>query len=219
MVTNHDKSASGPVFKKCVRCGYSLRGLPANHLCPECGLRFDEGCALYRVTNPRQLLVFWLMIIGGGWVSLKHLPHLANLAGASVWEKVGAFAGGLWAVFVVVGVWFFFRRYRRGFEVAIMSEGLIVHLPGFSDELIQWSEVGGASIKERPPGKPQIASISLRGKNKTAEIGGVANVFPRRGDVERFVQEVNARVAIPSGDKESNSSSSIGPDEATSPRP
>jgi predicted RNA-binding Zn-ribbon protein involved in translation (DUF1610 family) len=194
-VTTHpDKPAPAPVFKKCVRCGYSLRGLPANHACPECGLRFDERCALYRVTNPRQLMVFWLMIFGGGWVALKHLPHIANLGNASAWDIVGALAGLVWIICVPIAVWFFVRHYRRGFEVAITSDGLIVRLPGFSDELIPWRDIGGASIKDRPAGKPQVASVVLKSKNKTVDIGGVANVFPTRADVEQFVRHVTERL-------------------------
>jgi len=194
MTTDNEKPGSVPVFKKCVRCGYSLRGLPANHTCPECGLRVDERCALYRVTNPRQVLAIWLMILGGGWVSLKHLPHLANLADASAWDTVGALAGALWVVFVAAGTWFLARRYRRGFKVAITSDGLILRLPGFSDDLLPWRDIGGASVKERPAGKPQVASVFVKSKNKTVEIGGVANVFPTRATVERFVGEVNDRV-------------------------
>jgi hypothetical protein len=77
-------------------------------------LRFDERCALYRVSNPKQVLALWFMILGWGWVSLKNLPHLANLADASAWDTVGALAGALWVVFVAAGIWFFVRRYRRG---------------------------------------------------------------------------------------------------------
>jgi len=33
----------------CIRCGYSLRGLPDNHRCPECGSPYDLGdCRLYQ---------------------------------------------------------------------------------------------------------------------------------------------------------------------------
>ena len=218
MSTNVDKAAVAPVFKKCVRCGYSLRGLPANHRCPECGLRFDERCALYRVTNPRQLLALWLIVFGGGWVSLRNLPHLAKLGSASAWQKVGAIAGALWFVIAVIGVWLFVRHYRRGFEVAITSDGLILRLPGFSDDLMPWSDIGGASARQRPAGKPQIASVFLRSRNKTVEIGGVANVFPRRGDVERFVAEVNDRVDAKKDESMPCSPSLVGSDEATCPR-
>jgi hypothetical protein len=205
VTTNADNPAPVPVFKKCVRCEYSLRGLPANHACPECGLRFDERCALYRITNPRQVIVFWVMIFGGGWVSLKHLPHVANLGGASAWEMIGALAGVVWIVCVPIAVWFFVRSYRRGFEVAVTSDGLIVHLPGFIDDLIPWRDIGGASIKDRPAGKPQVASVFLRSKNKTVDIGGVANVFPKRTDVEHFVRQVTERLDSAENEGESYS--------------
>jgi len=194
VAANDDEAAFAPVFKKCARCGYSLRGLPADHACPECGLRFDRRCALFRVTNPKQLLVCWVMIFSGGWVTVRNLPHLANLAGASASEKVGAFAGVLWVVFVVAGLWYLAGRYRRGLEVAVTGDGLIVRLPGFNDDVIPWSDIGRASIMELPEEKPQIASVFIKSKNKTVQIGGVANVFPKHKDVERFVAEVNDRV-------------------------
>ena len=146
MTTADEKPASVPVFTKCVRCGYSLRGLSASCACPECGLRLDEQCALYGATNPKQILALWLMILGGGWISLKNLPHLSNLADASAWETLGALTGALWIVFVAAGIWFFVRRYRQGFKAAITSDGLILRLPGFSDDLLPWRDIGGASI-------------------------------------------------------------------------
>ncbi len=127
-------------------------------------------------------------------MSLKNLPHFANLAGASAWETVGALAAALWVVFVVAGVWFFVRRYRRGFEVAITGDGLIIRLPGFDDDLIPWTNIGSAAVKEVREGKAQVASVLLKDRNKTVEIGGVANVFPKRTDVERFVRLLTERV-------------------------
>jgi predicted RNA-binding Zn-ribbon protein involved in translation (DUF1610 family) len=193
-------TASQPVFKKCVRCGYSLRGLPGNHACPECGLRFDERCELYRVTNPKQVLFVWIAIFSGGWVVLKNLPHVPNFAAASAWEKVGAVAAVAWFFFVGFGVWFLVKRYRRGFEVAVTSDGLIVRLPGFDDELILWDNIGSASFKQIPEGKPQIAEVFFKDKQKNVSIGGIANIFPTPAHVERFVEQVKARIRTAEGD-------------------
>ena len=193
MTNTSNASGSGPVFKRCPRCTYSLRGLPANHACPECGLRFDERCELYRVANPRQVFFVWMVIFGSGWVVLKHLPQVANFAAASAWDKVGAVAAVAWFFFVGFAIWFLVKRYRRGFEVAVTGDGLIVRLPGFNDELIPWDKIGGASVVKVPEGKRQIAAVLLRDKPKDMRIGGVADVFPTRSDVERFVGQVNAR--------------------------
>ena len=195
-----DPTAPQPVFKKCARCGYSLRGLPSNHACPECGLRFDERCELYRVTNPKQVLIVWIAIFSGGWVVLKNLPHVWNYAAASAWEKVGGVAAVAWFFFVGFGVWFLVKRYRRGFEVAVTTDGLIVRLPGFDDELIPWNNIGSASFVPIPEDKPQAALVFFKNKKKNVSIGGVANVFPTVTHVMRFVGQVRARIRTTEGD-------------------
>jgi predicted RNA-binding Zn-ribbon protein involved in translation (DUF1610 family) len=184
-----------PVFKHCVRCGYALRGLPATHACPECGLRYDPRCALYRVTNPRQLIAFWLMILAGGWVSLRNLPKLARLDSASTWDIVGVVAAVVWIVFIIAGTWWLLRSARRGFKVAITTDMLVLHVPGSKRETVPWSDIESVAVKPLPEGKPQIATVKLRIHAAAVEVGGVANVFPRREDVERFVAEANARIA------------------------
>ena len=182
------------VFKRCPRCHYSLSGLPSAHSCPECGLRYDEECELFRAVNPKQILIVWAGIIGSGIAVLQNLPHLFHLASASVWQRVGAMAALAWFFFVGALIWSLVQRYRRGFEVALTADGLIVRLPAFHDELIPWDNVTGASIKERRPGKPQIASLALKDKPNAVDVGGVANVFPNPAVVQRFVQKVNERI-------------------------
>jgi hypothetical protein len=112
----------------------------------------------------------------------------------------------------------FIRRYRRGFEVAIMSDGLILHLPSFSDDLIPWSDIGAASIKERPAGKSQVTYVILRSTDTAVEIGGVANLFPSRGDVERFVAEVNDRAEATTDVQMPRFPPSVASDDADHPR-
>ena len=145
-------------------------------------------------------------------MNVKRVPHLGNLAGASTWETVGALAGVLWIVLVIAGVWFFASRYRRGLVVAITTDGLIVRLPGFKDDLIPWHDIDSASIKSRPAGKPQVARLFIKGTNKTVDLGGVANVFPTRTDVEQFVRQVSER--LEAADDEGNSCASSRSDTA-----
>ena len=78
--------------------------------------------------------------------------------------------------------------------IAGIGSGLIVRLPAYADDLIPWDNVVGASIKEKPEAKPQVASVILKGGRKSMDIGGVNNVFPKRADVQRFVDQVNMRV-------------------------
>lgn len=37
--------------RRCLRCGYSLKGLPETHRCPECGLPYDACSALVQGTG------------------------------------------------------------------------------------------------------------------------------------------------------------------------
>lgn len=55
-------------------------------------------------------------------------------------------------------------------------------------------------------------------RDKTVEIGGVANVFPRRADVERFVAEVNDRLDATTGGEMPSSPPCVGFNDATYPR-
>lgn len=194
MIDQSRHVAAGPVFKQCPRCQYSLRGLPVNHACPECGLRFDDRCELYRLTNAKQVLAVWIVIFVGGFAVLQNLPDLFNFAAVSTWDKVGALAAVAWFFLVGFSIWFLFKRFRRGFEVAVTADGLIVRLPGFADELVPWDDIDSASIKEQPEGRPQIAGVLLKRSHKILTIGGVANVFPTQVDVARFVRQVMERV-------------------------
>ncbi|MCP4591329.1 MAG: hypothetical protein GY842_11315 [bacterium] len=193
MTPEDRQTATAPVFKRCPRCDYSLRGLPPNHACPECGLRYDQGCALYRVTNPKAVIGIWLCIFGGSWMNLRHLPTLGAWASASAWEQFISITALLGLICMIIFAWFLYRRYQRGMCVAVASDGLILRLLGFGDDLIPWSEIGDVSVKARPAEKPQIALVFLRSKGKSVEIGGTSNVFPQPADVERFVEQVRER--------------------------
>jgi hypothetical protein len=168
------------------------------------------------VSNPKQLLFVWLLIFGGGWVSLRNLPHFLDLGSASAWEMVGAFGGAVWIVVVPVALWILVRRFRRGLEVAITGDGLILRLPGFSDDVIPWRDIAAAAVKEIPPGHGQVALVKLRGKAKKLEVGGLANVFPDRDAVKRFADEVNARVAAAGGGNETHAADAAARDERES---
>lgn len=190
-----------PPFAHCPQCRYALRRLPANHTCPECGLRYDERCAIYRATNPTQILAFWLMIFGGGWVSLRNLPTLLHLDQASVWEWIVAWGAVVWLVCVAIGVFFLIRKHRRGWYVAITRDGLLPHLPAIDTNMIAWERIESVRVPDRPQSKPAVVQIVLAPKGKRIEIGGLANVFPTRADAERFADEVAARLNPPESDQ------------------
>lgn len=188
------QTPANPVFSRCPRCRYNLRGLPAKHACPECGLHFDPGCAIFPVHNPRQVLLVWAAILGGGWISLKKLPHVINASQSSFSDLFVGFAGLVWLTLALIGAFWFARRYRQGFLVAIASDGLILRLPNTPTDLIPWSQINSVQRKPLPATKPQVVRIYLEPRNKRLDLGGVANVFPTPAEAEQFVKTVQSRL-------------------------
>ena len=134
-------------------------------------------------------------------MNLRSLPHLVNFAGASTWERTLACLAIVWVVIVVLGARFVIILYRRGFLVAVTSDGLFVRLPASKEAMIPWTQIASAEIKEKPAGKPQVARVVMKGEQKNLDAGGVNNVFPKRVDVERFVEQVNTRAVAARGEE------------------
>jgi len=82
------------MIDRCVRCGYSLKGLPAVHRCPECGRENDRESVAVR--EPRLtakllavagtvIIVAWAALVwmrGGSWSYPMIAPAALVLAGA-----------------------------------------------------------------------------------------------------------------------------------------
>lgn len=191
-----DAEGTAPVFASCPRCAYSLRGLPARHACPECGLRYDEQSGLYPAANPKAIFVIFLGIFGGGWSTLRYLPHLGNLAGATVWQLLGLLCAMLWIPFVIVGAMVIWRRYRRGFHLAITTDGLYVRLPGWDESIIPWCDIESATHLPPKKGHPHRVRLTFTTGRRPADLGGVCNIFPRAEPAERFVEQVTGQIAV-----------------------
>ena len=183
-----------PVFDRCPRCTYSLRGLPTHHTCPECGLRYDEHCELYRIRNPKAAFTMLLCVTGGVGGIVKGIEHLRHWATAGPWERLFGLAVVIWAIAVVLVVRKLYRIYRRGQFVAVTTDGLIIRMVACKDDLIPWERVQSVSLKQRPDHKPQIVILSLREPHKTLDVGGTYNFFPTKPDAERFITQVTARL-------------------------
>lgn len=188
-------AAAQPPFGSCPRCTYCLRGLPADHYCPECGLGFDPGCELYRVTNPKQFLLIWGLIFGGGWVNLKSIQYWGSWQTETLWHKIYAVAGAVWIICLIFGVLWVCRAYRRGQKVAVTTDGLFIQMASADDGLIPWSSIRQAVAEKK--GKTHIAIITRCNPDKPIRLGDMYKLFGTGQDARRFVDQVNARAGMP----------------------
>ncbi len=170
----------------CPRCGYSLQGLPADHACPECGLRYDRESEVYKHRNLKALFLGLLGFVGGA-------GGMVNLA------RVYGNAGALWrmgiifcvVVYFVGAVWlarYVYRLYRSGPLVAILPDGLYVRLRRVEGQWTAWKDVSGVQFR---------AGVGRGGA--TLQVTGrrplfIDGVFTSTDDARRFVSLVAARL-------------------------
>jgi len=173
------------MLEVCPRCGYSLQGLPTDHACPECGLRYDAGSAIYRASQRKLLSA----MVGGafGWlfggVQLFHAyimspPRVRMVLFALLAAYVGGF---VWAAR------YSYRLLRSGPMVALLPEGLFIRLQRLDGELIPWSNIARAAANK----SMKSAALFIRDAKMVRDIAGV---FRAPADVERFADQVNERV-------------------------
>ncbi len=174
------------MLDKCPQCNYAFTGLPADHACPECGLRYDERSEVYKHRRPASL---FLGLGVFACVPLFGVPYsLRGLVGRLAWLRpcIGVAALFWWAV-VAWLAWRALRLYRSGPLVAIVSDGLYVRLLRAPGDLIPWDVLHSPTLVQGS----NLVMVSRRDSFTLVEI---ENVFKTRGDAERFKKQVQQRV-------------------------
>jgi len=132
------------LLANCPRCAYALRGLPAKHRCPECGLEVDRRWQIIptsgdhlRTSRLRKYAVairwfvilysgvFVLVSLGGAWIRGNPLPALA--------------------IFVAVGFVVWRRMPRRRF-IALGPEGIHLYDSRGTYTHCSWKGLGYARL-------------------------------------------------------------------------
>lgn len=177
-------NSAEPPFDLCPRCGYALRGLPADHACPECGLRYDHECEMYRAVKP--IPVFASM---GGLFAVFGLVNVFRgfPSWPIEWQIITILLGALCIAVIVFAVRRLRALNRQGRYVAVTGDGLLIRMQSLDPEFIPWTNITRASAHSRS----RIATIFIKDKKLVRHIGGV---FAKQQDADRFVGQIQDRV-------------------------
>ncbi len=180
------------MLSECPQCRYSLKGLPAEHRCPECGLGYDAASELFKPAHSRALL--WAAVgpvMGGFWMLLQVLNVARALPGKWQWT--------MWlfsCAYVSMLAWFGWRlwkNYRRGAIVATMPDALWLRFDRATEEHIPWAGISRVVVSRGFVG----ATMFLK---ETKTVRDIRGVFKNRADAERFVEQAEVRIANASCD-------------------
>ncbi len=173
------------MLETCPRCGYSLRGLPAEYRCPECGLAYDAESEMFKLRSPWALLG---VIVAVGFGGACFVSLLVHSTGVVVGDSVPVIYMVVYGLVSFRLGWRYWRNYRHGMMVASMPDALWLTLGVNDDERIAWGDISRVVLGRGFLG----ATLYLRGSKSVRDIKGV---FRKRTDAKRFVVHVEARIA------------------------
>lgn len=171
----------------CLKCGYSLRGLPASHHCPECGLPFDERSFVWTLRHRKRIgaglaaTLFYLYAVS----LFLNLGSLLLRSAGDAFRMIPVIGFGLLMVYLArkyILIWW------RGYLAATMPTGLYLRVDSANLEFIPWTSISRAAIKPSAFG----AVIFLKHEKLVRDIVGP---FRNREEAAAFVEVVSERIA------------------------
>lgn len=115
----------------CFGCEYNLRGLAADGVCPECGLKIDASTKRWSELPLPKLgkLTLWLVAVGYAFFAMAYLLSKVGWEDlSSLFGFVGAMVGII--AFVLSAMAFFVRAEAdRGDRIKILISLLLTGLP------------------------------------------------------------------------------------------
>ncbi len=143
--------------ERCLRCDYSLTGLPAAHRCPECGLEYDEQTfvlgGIVRGTRGQRpgRAALWVVVALGLWPGAAVIAPLAmGTAGG-----FGCLAVAVLWIALLVYLIATSRRGGQGVEQFVFSAGGFGYCAnltpaGAADaQVIPWSDVDTVLVERK----------------------------------------------------------------------
>ncbi len=169
------------MLDKCPQCDYSLTGLPANHVCPECGLPYDDKSQAYGHGK-----LPYLTMAGVGvalWLAGRFTFDVVSGGSRTVGMVIGVLAMVSISVFVA-REW---RLYRRGLLAVVLPGGLYVHLPNERTGLIPWKSLA------EPVRAVWYRTVQVSRTDRGHDLK-ISGVFRNKSDVERLRSQIEERI-------------------------
>ena len=161
----------------CPRCDYDLQGLPAAHVCPECGFEYDSNTRVWRDVSWRRrinrclsivlsvlALLLFLFSIYQFWTGNEHLGF------NSFWQA--AILGS-----AVVAT-------NQAHTIWIAPAGMFRRRPLIASKRITWAAIDDAIIEFN--GRHDVVQF-LNDKRKTIDSFDLNHLFSDRDDCERVL--------------------------------
>ena len=167
---------------RCPQCTYSLKGLPADHRCPDCGFEYDVETAMWKGRLDGKEIsayVFAICMVIGIFLSrLLGTPFPPR----SALRVALLLILGILTLFVLYRVC---QMWRAGDAVCTTRQGVWIK-KGRRIELYLWEEI--EDVFWKPTNRN--AGVKIRGRNHPFYI---AQVFRRLSDFEDFESKVRRR--------------------------
>lgn len=179
------------MLSACPRCNYDLRGLPADHQCPECGLKYDAESEAFRIPRRR-----WRTIGECCWAlfGVTYFPWIVWRTGNALGVLFTVLMILLFSIFAASLLWLRRRAHLRGgYVVAVLPEGVFFrHLRermfAYSDfvTVLSRPRLRHAVLAKLPD--ELLVNVSSAGRI-------IGDVFDSADSVRRFASLVEQRLA------------------------
>jgi len=176
-------------------CGYDLRGLPAEHRCPECGFAYDARTLIWQPARPWRGYGFIV-----GTMLLAVVIQADGLARRWFRGAGGALLSILFllvAVAAAVSLLLHLRASNRKGRCAVVSPAGVFVRTALAERLVDWDEIVAVERVDRWIKETQheyIVRIKTRTRSHTTEID---RIFISEEERSAFIEAVEARLRDP----------------------
>jgi hypothetical protein len=174
---------AGAALTRCLRCRYSLRGLPTDHTCPECGLRFDSKSRVWRVRRNKAVFLPLIWLVGGASFFIHAIGRIVSGIHRARW--IAILTGSV--VIIGIAVKGLVKLYWHGQFVALLPEFLVDGTRRGAPAYISWSNVVRVSLATGKVG----AVVVLR---RELEVRDMVGAFRTKTSAEEFVDAAQERI-------------------------